>query len=204
MISKSQFSNLKSVAKLATLLTVCCLLIAALACNNRQVDAALGDAAAGGKSVAAAAVAKYGADSPQAKKYQKWADSIVTLRADYAKATTPDEQVKLLPALNAITDFFETDVLPELKLDPIIAAGIDAGLRIAANHFVQSADAVPAAAKSTMAARRAGADAADTSVEKLRTFASKRLRCRDAVTGRFAKMEQCKTHPESTVVERVR
>jgi hypothetical protein len=39
--------------------------------------------------------------------------------------------------------------------------------------------------------------------EKLRAFAKKpRLRCRDAKTGKFLKMEQCKAHPETTVVER--
>jgi hypothetical protein len=39
----------------------------------------------------------------------------------------------------------------------------------------------------------------------LKNFAKKpRLRCRDAKTGRFMKMEQCKASPETTVVERVK
>jgi hypothetical protein len=43
------------------------------------------------------------------------------------------------------------------------------------------------------------------SADKIRAFAKKpKLRCRDAVSGRFRKMEQCKLHPESTVVERVK
>lgn len=40
--------------------------------------------------------------------------------------------------------------------------------------------------------------------ETLRKFAKKpRLRCRDAATGRFLKMERCKASPESTIIERV-
>ena len=44
-----------------------------------------------------------------------------------------------------------------------------------------------------------------TAAETIKRFAKKpRLRCRDAKTGRFLKMEVCKKSPETTVVERVK
>lgn len=183
---------------LATILSAA-LLISAIACSNQAVLSGLDDAHSGAKSVSAAAVAQYGPDDPRTKRYQRWADSIQTLHDDYAKAATPEEQVKLLPALNALIDFFESDVLPNLKIDPIVAAGIDAGLRIAANHFVRSADSVPAA----MAAMdSAGSAPAASEVAKLRTAAKKRLRARDAKTGRFVTLDYAKKNPDTTLLER--
>lgn len=132
----------------AQMLLVFCILVGTLvmmACSNQYVASALGDAAAGAHSIATTAAGAYGANDPRTIGIQKWAQRIDDLKADYKAATTPDEQVKLLPTLQFVLNYFTSDVLPLFSQNPtvlVILAAVDAGLRIAANHFLDTADSV--------------------------------------------------------------
>lgn len=155
------------------------LLLASSACTNNDVTAALGDAAAGAHSVALTAAAQFGATDPRTKRIENWSETLTRLRSDYSNATTPGAQLALLPALNASISAFESEVLPLFKLNPgatVWIATIDAGLRIAANHFVTAAKTVTPSARATGGARIAtdseGGSNADPTreIEKLKAF----------------------------------
>jgi hypothetical protein len=200
---KSQISNLK----FAVLALVLCSLIANLGCKNSDVETALGIAGSHASQLARNAATVYGAEDPRARRVQDGADKLGRLKAAFANATTPDEQLALLPALNASIDFFDSDILPLLKLSPtsqLIALAVEDALRLAAGHFVKSADQVTA--KAPRAMHRAGAAAGDEApdqVAKLKAYLKTQLRARDAVTGRFVSAEYARAHPDTTVVERV-
>ena len=80
-----------------------------------------------------------------------------------------------------------------------ILAAADIALHVIADNLVQTAQAYPDLDRYITAF----APQSKTAVETIKRFAKKpKLRCRDAKTGRFLKMEQCKAHPDTTVVER--
>jgi hypothetical protein len=189
-----------------TLLAVAALVVT-LACKNSDVNFALGLAASNSKTLSIQAAGIYGPDDARTKRIQNWAGSLQRLKTDYANATTPEEQVKLLPTLNASLDFFDTDVLPFLKLSPtsyLIAIGIENALRLAANHFVKTVDKVQQVAPASANDSLKSSTGTDVSAEsdKLRTNAKKHLRARDAKTGRFVTAQYAAEHPDTTVIER--
>ena len=77
--------------------------------------------------------------SPEAAKIKHFADIVSKLATDYAAATTANQQLALLPTIQMALTLFEQDIVPLLHVSPsflVAIAAIDAGLRIAANHFV--------------------------------------------------------------------
>lgn len=81
-----------------------------------------------------------------------------------------------------------------------ILAAADIALHVIADNLIKTAQANARVFDYAMAW---AAPQAKKSVEVIREYAKKpKLRCRDARSGRFLKMEQCKAHPDTTVVER--
>jgi hypothetical protein len=110
-----------------------------IGCGNKTVIAALNDVASAAQSVSATAQSVYPAGSPEAAKIKSFADLVSKLATDYAAATTAVQQLALLPTMQTALTLFESDIVPLLHVSPaflVAIAAIDAGLRIAANHFV--------------------------------------------------------------------
>ena len=199
--------KLNSARRLITAFILVAAIVFQLACKNSDVSGALGLASSNAGTLGAIAVRVYGPDDARTKRIQDWAGTISRLKTNFDNATTPEEQVKLLPTLNAALDFFDTDVLPFLKLSPtsyLIAIAIENGLRLAASHFVKTADKVQQLAPASASDSLKAATGTDVSAEtaKLRTNATKHLRARDAKTGRFVTAQYAAEHPDTTVIER--
>lgn len=130
-------------------------LLVTAGCSNKDVSEATTDIISNATSVVLAIKATAPVGSPLVAKIESWVNQAAKFQNDYLAATTPGEQVQLLPVLVGLTETFEADILPLLHTSPAVGvaiAAIDAGLRIVANHF-KSAASSPAA--TSVAGRRA-------------------------------------------------
>src|SRR6266404_171421 len=133
------------------------------ACSNKDVASATADIVSSAQSVVIAMKAVAPADSAGIAKLEHFVQLADKFQADLAAALTPDDQVKLLPTITALLETFQADVLPRLHVSVsvgIAIAGIDAGLRIVANHFKNLSTNAPTVARvaGRRAARTAGVD----------------------------------------------
>lgn len=188
------------------------------ACGSQQdVAAALRDADSGAQSFLTYARGTYPQADPRLKRIELFAKHVHTVAVEYPTLTDAAGQLKLLPTLNLALNMFQTEILPLMNLSPtqrLIALGIDMALRIAANRFVTTAEqliAKSAAALDAQPGRKARAAVTEANIQtdvdvdaelaKVKKLLTKRLRCRDSISGKFRKMEVCKAKPATTTVE---
>src|SRR6266436_6154798 len=107
-------------------------------CSNKDIASATSDVVSGARSVVLAMKAAPPEGDPRLARLQHFVDLADKFQVDLAAALTPDQQVQLLPTITALLETFQSDVLPLLHVSVTVGiaiAGIDAGLRIVANHF---------------------------------------------------------------------
>jgi hypothetical protein len=119
-------------------------------CSNKDIAEATGDIVSGAQSVVLAMQAA-SPDPEKLARIQHFVSLASGFQTSLANALTSDQQAALFPLLQAVIEAFQADVLPQLHVSVnigIAIAGIDAALRIVANHFKHTADAVgPKAAR---------------------------------------------------------
>lgn len=139
-------------------------------CDSKSVSSALNDADGFGQSFLSFARQTYAANDPRLARVELFASKLHEVAVKYPTLTDAEGQIALLPTLNFVLTMFRDEILPLMNLSPtqkLIAFGIDAGLRIAANHFVnKAADLIAAspAARSAKQGKKGTAVAMESSV----------------------------------------
>lgn len=120
------------------------LLALIVACTNQQLVENLETAIDFGKTLTDAMRAKE-PDNQKVEKVSQWVSRVERFKGNYEAATTPEEKVKLGPALASITDEFSSEILAATNIHPVAVAGIDAFLRRVVRQFQKDVkDASPA------------------------------------------------------------
>lgn len=191
------------VSRIATSLLLVAVLVLA-GCSRAQV-ASRADKVSFAAGAFAAAVQQYPGLAKKAEALSKDSGKLAeALRAGAANS------VELAANLVDLIDDLEIDVVDAIPAGwkrtavMVALAAVEDVLRDVANDLIAAADTYRDSWNpliSSFVQQVEKSKSADT----LRVFAKKpKLRCRDAKSGRFLKMEKCKESPETTVVERVK
>lgn len=212
MISK--ISNLKFAPRVVALLATCCLLLSfstgcsssSLARNADRVATALLQSQPIFQSLIDGGVIPGSRGAQIIARLTEGARDAKALADAFRSGNNADAVDTAARLINVFETIISQDTLlisnPAQRTTVLaILAAADIALHIIADNLIKTAQANARAFDLVMAWAPAQAK---QSAETIKRFAKKpKLRCRDAKTGRFLKMEQCKASPETTVIERV-
>src|SRR5689334_15564029 len=120
-------------------------------------------------------------------KAAKFAEAVAEAKklVDAVRASDKTQAAALVADIFPVIDEVASDLGANTKVLALLGLA-NIGLHVLVNHLPQTAGV-----------------SAGGQVAKLAQFRSRPVwRCRDAISGRFEQMQQCRAHPESTVVER--